>query len=1021
MMRIKFKWIFTLLLVFSMQFLFAQEKTVSGVVSDSGMPLPGAGVVVKGTSRGTQTDFDGNYSIKVSVGETLEFSFVGMKTKSAKVGASNTINVVLDSNQLDEVVVLGYGRTKTRNEITGSVVTVKADDIIKVPFVSADQALQGKVAGLTVSASSGTPGSIQEIRIRGRQSINASNEPLYVIDGVPLVSANFSGSASYSSLSALSSIGADNIESMTVLKDAAATSAYGARGSNGVIIITTKKGKKGDAKFSFSSTTGFSNNAVEGLIPLNGAQKQSLIEDAVWNSFGTTLFPAFGFSTRADARNFIYAANVSPQFIAWDTAGRADIDWSSAMQVKDAAIKNYDLSVSSGDEKSTFYASLGYNKSDGTVIGTDFTRVSGSLNYSRDLNDKLKMTFALNGANTLQNGILEQGAFFANPNLSRYFLSPWINPYNTDGSLNTVMTGTSLFNNIYTLSKDINQNDLTRVIQGTTLEYKLTDNLKFTSVFNMDYALASFKNYQNPIHGNAALQRGYTQASVERNFNYTAQNSLDYNFTIAEKHKFNVKGLIEFQKNKNHYLYGYGENFPNAVLTNIASAGANYDAYSSFTDWMQRSYMALVNYNLDEKYLVDFTYRNEGSSRFTAKSRIDDFYSVGAAWNINKEDFMANLEYVNLLRIRGSYGLTGNSGIGTNTYQSLLAFNEQYDGNPASYPSGYGNLVTWEKSTKNDYGIEYGLFDNRLSGSVSYYANTTSDMLLDVPLSLTQGFSSTIGNVGEMINKGMEYELSYDIFRKDNFNWSVSGNYATVKNEVTKMPASTPLITSGTRQTEVGHQAEEWFLRTWAGVDPANGDPLWYINGVDGATTNNINAAIRVYQGASALPTYSGGFSTHLEYKGFFVDGSVYFAGGHKIFEDWAGYTQASFGARMNAFTGTTVLLEGTWQQPGDVATHPRMAWNEAIINTATNASSRWLYDGDFLRLRDVAFGYTFKKDVLDKIGLDGVRLALRGTNLLTWAKDDRLKYDPEVRSDGFTRLSSPPVKSIVFQLNLNF
>jgi TonB-dependent starch-binding outer membrane protein SusC len=313
------------------------------------------------------------------------------------------------------------------------------------------------------------------------------------------------------------------------------------------------------------------------------------------------------------------------------------------------------------------------------------------------------------------------------------------------------------------------------------------------------------------------------------------------------------------------------------------------------------------------------------------------------------------------------------------------------------------------------------MFEERLRGSFAYFDNKTYDMLLDVPLPLSSGFTSTRANVGEMTNKGFEIELSYDIIKNDNLTWNISGNYTALENEVTKMSELVPTITSGTRKIEVGHAVNEWFIPTWAGVDPANGDPLWYVNGVDGATTNVYANAERVYQGKSALPTYSGGISTSVNYKGFFVDASIYFSGGNKVYEDWAGYLQTSRANRFGPFNATTAVYDGRWQQPGDIATHPRLEWNNTTINNATNTSSRFLYDGDYVRLRDISFGYNVPSSFLKGTGLDGVQLVVRGNNLLTWVKDDRLKYDPEVRADGFTRLTTPPTKSVMFQLNLNF
>lgn len=1020
-MRSKFKWIFTLIVAFVMQFSFAQEKTVSGIVSDAVGPLPGANVVVKGTNKGTTTNFDGAYTLRASQGDVLIISYVGMEDQSVTIGSSAIYDVTLQTGvELKEVVVLGYGIEKGKNEITGNVVKLDKDAIEKSSFVSVDQAMQGKVSGLVMATSSGTPGSVQDVRIRGIQSLDASNSPLYVIDGVPVVNGNLSGSANVSSVSPLASIAPSDIESITVLKDAAATSVYGARGTAGVIIVTTKRGKKGDAVFNFSAKVGFMNNSSKGLTPLNGAQKQELFEEAIYNSFGNAI------GDPADTYAFIEGAGVAPDLINWNNTGRLDYNWADAVTNKDAQIADYSLSVSSGNEKNTFYATLGLNNTENTTIGSDYKRVNGAIRFDSQLSKKLKLFTSLTGSNSIQNGVLEGGAFFSNPNLSKYFLSPWIKIYNEDGtpSIGDEFTDyTSLHNPVFTANTNIRRNEVTRALVNTRLEYELIKDLKFTTLVGLDYLLSTYKSYNSPLNGDGAATNGSVQENVDRNFNVVFQNSLDYTFRVDEKHKVSLKALIEYQKNKDNFLQAYGENLPNTYFNQLASVSANEDTFGSFTDWSSRSYLGMVNYSYDNKYLLDFSYRYEGNSRFIESERFGSFYSIGLAWNLHEEGFVKEkMPFFDTLRIRGSHGLTGNSGIGLNEYQALVSYDNNYNNSSAAYASSYGSSVGWENAVKNDVGLDFGLFNNRLLGSFAYFSNKTYDMLLNVPLTLTSGISvdDVRTNIGEMTNKGFEIELSYDIIRNDDLNWNISGNYTNLKNEVTKLSPLVPEILTGTRKTAPGHTAQEWFMPTWAGVDPANGDPLWYVNGVDGATTNIYADAERVYQGANALPTYSGGVSTSVSYKGFFLDGSIYFSGGNKIYEDWAGYTQTSRASRFGGFNATTEIY-GRWQQPGDIATHPRLEWNNTIINNATNTSTRFLYDGDFIRLRDVGIGYNFPSKFLEGTGLSGVQLAVRGNNLYTWVKDDRLKYDPEVRADGFTRLSTPPTKTVMFQLNVKF
>ncbi|WP_203293755.1 SusC/RagA family TonB-linked outer membrane protein [Luteirhabdus pelagi] len=1032
-MKTKFSGILTLLLALAVQLSFAQQKTITGTVTDdSGLPLPGANIIVKGTSTGTQSDFDGNYSITANTGQTLVYSYIGFTSQEFAVGADNTINVSLQpGSALEEVVVTAFGIRRSRNEITGNVVTVDSETIEKVPFVSAEQALQGQVSGLQINTTSGTPGSTQQIRIRGIQSVTASNEPLYVIDGVPVTNGNLSGSANVSSVSIFSLVAPSNIENITVLKDAVSTAPYGASGSNGVILITTKSGKQGRTQFNLTATTGFVNDAREGLIALSGSQKEELIRESIWQTFGSGVNGDGTLATRDDIDGFIAGQPTQyASLLNWIDNGRPNINWEDEVANDNAALQNVNFSVSKGSENSTFYASLGYNYTEATVIGSDFERVSGALKYGTDFGDKWNFNVSVNASNAKQNASLEQAAFFSNPNLSKYFLSPWINPYNADGTPNigddTFNAYTSLHNTLFTARKNIRRNDVTRALVNTDLSYELAENLILKTIFGIDYSLTYYKGYNSPLHGDGIDENGTVFESSLRLFNYTSQNQLDYSFTLGTKHNFRLTALTEYAKYKTYSLSGSGENFPNDFLTNLSAASANFQASSSFSDRTSTRLVGLFNYDFDQRYVFNASYSYQGDSRFSPETRFDSFYSAGLAWNIHREAFLADSNVISTLRLKGGYGITGNAGIGRNQFQALANFNAQYGDSPGAFIAGFGTNAEWEKGTKRDLAMDFGLFNGRINGTVGVYSNTTTDMLLDAPLGLSAQFIGDGGtgralqNLGEMENKGLEIEINADIIRTDNFGWSLGGNFTTLENEVTSIPEDSEIIT-GTRVVEAGKKVYEWYLPVWAGVDPANGDPLFYTDETLTETTNVYAEAERVYQGYNALPTYSGGINTRVDLFNFFAEANVYFAGGNKIFEDWAGYTQSSLGSRILSFNATTEVLNGAWRQPGDIATHPRLDFNDPIVANAALASTRWLYDGDYVRLRGLALGYTFDGDQTKSMGIDGLTIAVRGTNLFTWVKEDDLKWDPEVEADGFTDLSTPPTKTITLNLNLKF
>jgi TonB-linked SusC/RagA family outer membrane protein len=1030
------------MIALSMQISFAQEKAVTGVVSDATGPIPGVNVIVKGTKRSTQTDFNGSYSIKAKTGEVLEFSFVGMKNSSAAVGASDVLNVKLQGNaeMMNEVVVMGYV-TKSKNNMTGSSKQLSGNVLSGVPTVSVDQALQGKVAGLQVSSSSGTPGSVQDIRIRGAGSISANNQPLYVIDGVPVISGDFSGAndnrtngnaGTASSISVLATLNSHDIESMTVLKDASATAAYGARGSNGVIVITTKKGKIGKPSYNLSNSIGFQNNAVDGRTPLTGDQRKELYLDAVYNSNGA----ANGFD-RAGAETWLLG---TPAGLAldknfanlknWDGVSH---NWGEMLKNRDALVQNTDFSVSAGDEKTTFNASLGYNKTEATVIGGDFKRLTATLGVTRKLSESVKFTTMNSFSEAKQNGILEGSGTFSNPNLTKYFMSPWVNPYNADGTYNIGRNGdsniaaignwTTLHNVFFTLANNVRTNNLIGIRSNNTLDWKISNNFKYKSVFAVDYNMNTYHNYNNRYHGDGRDRNGTIEQNIRKNTNLVSQNSINYTLKL-DRHNFDATALFEHQKNKNEFLGGSGENIASDDLFYLDVVSKNKATYGNYSDWLNVSYLGLFNYSYDSRYVLDATFRREGSSKFAPGHRFGNFWSVGTAWNINKEVFMDGSIFNNL-KLRASYGTSGNSGINENSYQRLLGFDASYDAQPVIYPSSIGNdLLTWEKNKTADVGLEFGVFRNRLSGSVSYYNKETYDLLQNVPVSLTQGVPTGSGvvqlmNVGSVLNKGIEVDLNVDVIRGENFNWSVSANYSHNNNEVTKLakdPTGKDIeISTSTKITKVGESIGTWNMRKWAGVDPANGLPLWYVNGVDGATTSLYNNAMVAKQGQSA-PVFSGGFGTHLDYKGVYFDVSFYFAGGHKVFEDWASYTQTTGTNTFVNFNGTENLMD-RWQKPGDITSTPKMELNSGRNAGAT--STRFLYDGDYLRMKDLVLGYKFNNVITKAISLDGLDISVRGTNLFTFVKDGKMKYDPEVRADGFTRLVSPPVKSVVFAINI--
>lgn len=1010
--------LFSLLFIMTGAIGFAQG-TVSGTVTDAeGLPLPGATVVVQGTSIGVTSDFDGNYSISASQGDVLIFSYVGYTSQSVTVGSSSTVNVSLESSTaLEEVVVTGI-TSRDRKRLTSSAVVVGSELIEGVAVSSPDQALMGRVSGLRIVGVSGTPGSSQQIRIRGEGSITGTNAPIFVVDGQVINNGTINGPTGLD-MGILSMINANDIESITVLKDAASLAAYGARGSNGVIVITTKKGSAGNVSYTVSSSYGFQNYALDERPMLTGNQRLELGAETIMNSYGWS---------REDAT--AYALRIFAGAAAWDAGGRVDGNWEELIKVEDAVYQKYDVSASGGTADSNFRMSLGYTDQEGTSVGTNFESVTGSLSVTRK-SGKVTLQSSSRVANSIQEGQFEGGSYFAAPQMTRVFMAPFMQPKNPDGSWK-LDNPTSIFNTLYLADNNINRNEATRAISNNSFTYQIMDGLKFSTQFGIDYINANVHQYESPEHGGGLSENGTSSMSSSRVFNWTTNNNLEYDLVLGEnEHFINVLLSQRFQKNKSMSNGSYGENVPAMGLIYPSSFQTNQSASGSFSDWKALSYLALVNYSYKNKYVLDISYRNDGSSRFAADYRFGNFYSVGLAWNISSEDFLADSSVVNNLKLRASYGESGNNSVGLFDYKSLFSYGGSYNDSGTVTPSSFANpIISWETAKLTDVGVDFSLFNNRVSGLVNYYIKDTADLLQSVPLSLTTGHSSYTQNVGEVRNQGIEIELDATVIKAGDFNWSIYGNYATNDNEVltlAKDAAGNDInLDGGYNATRVGRSVGAWYLRTWGGVDSNDGRPYYIVGGDETPAqgyseevTYSLTSALQSWQG-ERIPTYSGGLGTRLNYKGFSIDANLYFTGGHKIYERWAWYYMSSGLLSTRYYQGAAALMD-RWQKPGDVTDVPKMIYSTSTNTTGSGNSSRFLYDGDFVRLRDLTVNYQLPQSLLGNSGFDGVSVFVKGLNLFTWVKDDDLKIDPEVNMGGSWEIYTPILKSISVGANLKF
>lgn len=949
-----------------------------------------------------------NVKLKVLTAGVLFFTGQALSAQQTKSDSTSK------QKEIEEVVVIGYKKVKI-SQATGNYTQLKSSDINTPAAISVDQALQGKTPGVAINATSGTPGSVQNIMIRGLGSMTANNQPLYVIDGVPIVSGNIGTTTAGSSLSPIAGLKNEDIESLTILKDAVATAQYGARGSNGVIIINTKSGRRGKTRFNLNTAIGYQNDAFMKRKALTGEQRYNLLSQALVHSYGAK----YGITTD----NAVAWATDQGLVNGWDGTST---NWADILTRKNAQTYSVDFSATGGDDKGTFYTSLGYNRTYATVIVPNpYERLSGMLRLTRNLSSKLKLDASVNGSWSTQNSILEQGSYFANPYLSRILLTPWLSPYAPDGSLSIGDNwSSSLYNPLYIMQNNISRNTLLKAIGNVKLDYTILKGLTYSTRAAFDYMSVTYKDYSNRYHGEALGKNGAATINKFDNFNLVFQNSLNYNFNVGEKHSFDVTALHEYIKNQENNLSGYGEGFAADGLTNLSSTSTAYAVSSSFFDWYNVAYLGMLNYTFADRLSVDASIRREGSSRFASGNRFGTFWAVGGSYNLHK-DILSNV--FNELKLRASYGLTGNAGINLNQYQALVSYSDQYNTAGAITPSVFGNQnLSWEKNKTFDAGISFALLNDRLTGSFGYYNKHTYDLLQNVPLSRTNGFTSQTINAGAMTNSGIEAQLGVKIFDNENFKWSVSANLGTVKNKVDQLALDAngnPInpTASSYKNTEVGYQFAYWYMPTWAGVDTQTGAPLWYINGVDGETTSNYNSAKRAYQG-TAIPKYNGGFATNIRYKNVFLNANFYFSGGHKVYDQYSQFYLRTGAFALGTYNGDQDLLDA-WQKPGDVTDVPVLDF--ARNNNFHNVSSRHLYDGTFLRLKDITLGFELPSEYLRSIGVDGLTFTVRGTNLWTWVKDKGLKLDPETgnsgNSIGYTTLTSPPVKSVIFGVNVKF
>lgn len=1031
-MKKLFKWVVCMMLL-TMSISAYAQKTVSGVVtsSEDKQPLVGVSVVVKGTANGTITDIDGKYSLSVPEKSTLVFSFVGFTSLEQVFDGSSTLNVELKvgADVLNEVVVTGYG-TQLKRTLTGNIAKIKSKDIQDVPVSSVDQALQGKAAGVQINGGTGKVGQASQIRIRGQSSVSASNEPLFVVDGVPITNNNLSieGGAT----NPLTDININDIESLEILKDASAAAIYGARGANGVILITTKRGKSGKTTVSFGAQYGNS-KPTRKVEFLNTQQYIDYYLKAAANSDRIDGYPA---SDPDSYTTYMESFLKDYSLDTYKTGKQYDTKWGD-LAFQDAPQGQYDLGIQGGSEKTTFYLSGQLFDQKGILVGNGFNRLSGRVNIDHRATDWLKVGFSSNITRSLNNR-LSGDRQFDNPMqmVALTPLSPATNP-DTGLPLGSTPDDEDLpyyYNPLVNLGNAAYTMTVHRNLSQAYGQIFLLPGLDFRSEFALDLLNQQEEQYYNSRTArNTGAPNGYGFSRFVRVENYNWDNYLSYNKDLG-KIALNAVVGMGYQQSQTKRLFTEGQDFPSDSYKFIASAARKTDGSSSQTDFRFVSYFGRTNFNIFDRYLVGLSARIDGSSRFGTNSRYGFFPAASIGWVATNESFLKNVKVLSFLKVRASYGRTGNAEVVSGRRDidnfpqlGLFTGDAAYAALAGQRPSQLANPdLSWETTNQLDAGIDFGLFKDRITGEIDYYSKNTTGLLLNVNVPGTSGFATQFRNVGKLENKGIELVLNTDNLVGD-FKWKTSFNYAANKNKINDLQGQ--IIEGGlsnmSRAVE-GQPLGVFFTAEYAGVDPANGDALWYKNtkNTDGTfdrtTTNSYSQAQRVVVG-SPLPKWFGNLTNSFSYKG--VELRVSFNGtfGNKI--NWYGVGRFS-SANGRYEDNQTVDQLNSWTANNKNTDIPEA---RLFYNNGAQPSSRFIVDGQFIRLRELTLSYTLPKAVIQKAKMSNCRIYVTALNLATFTK--YVGWDPEVNADdvvtniaqGYDFYTAPQPKTVLVGLNVSF
>ena len=966
---------FLLLGFFAFTNAMAQNKTITGRVvgADDGLPLPGVSVRVKGGAVGTSTNVDGNFSLSAPLdSKVLTFTYIGYLNQNVTIGSAGSVNVrlVSDSQQIAEVVVTGYGVAQKR-DLGSASVRVTGKQIENLPIQSFDRALQGRAAGVQVTSQSGQPGGAINVRVRGVGSINAGNDPLYIVDGVQIKTGSISGQASTNTLG---SINPNDIENIEVLKDAAASAIYGAAAANGVVLITTKKGKNGATAVNFSAQQGVMQNITRYDVMNAQQYAQFKVPGAV--NAGTPEASATAFFGNP-------ANSTAPS-----------TDWFDAI-TREGKSRIYDLSFSGGDSKTNFFISGSYTDQDAQVIEAFYKRGTVRGNIGHKVNDKLSVNANISLTASKVFGTIADGAFVNGPFYYPFTLRPDVPIYNADG---TYTQGADLkasfpYNIVQGAKEEVRLGNALQTVSNFSATYKVTPSLSITGFSGIDFVDTRDDN-QRPASIPAFAANGGTSSVVNtRNLDWNSNVAANWNKKFGF-HTLSALAGGEYKEQNVESASATGQAFPNPFFRSLQNA-TPLSIAGFFTGYKKAGLFSKLNYDFKEKYYLSGTLRYDGSSRFGAEKRYGLFGGVSGTWRISGEDFLADNKVISDLKLRASYGVVGNDQIADFASRALFGAGGSYLGSNGIRPSQLGNAnLSWEEAATTNVGIDYGFLGNRITGSIDVYRRINSNLLLSRPLVSDSGFGAINENVGKVQNDGIEFGLNtINLDTKSGFKWSSDFNISFQRNKVLELINGQDRI--GTSYF-VGKPIDIIYTYGWAGVNPADGRPMWY--DVNGHYTYNLVAATDQQIQGTRYPKFFGGFNNTVSYKNLSLDFLFQYQYGNKSF---VSFFQTIWNSGYTDDNQIVSQIAEQWLAPGQITAVPRALRNTphlnnsgALSSTLTTGSTRYLFDASYIRLKNITLSYNLPASIASKVKLRNIRVFATGINVLTFTKYPGL--DPE-------------------------